>query len=222
MTTHTRFALYYTAPGSELAQRGAAWLGWDIANGHSIAPTAGPSDAVATPRKYGFHGTLKPPFRLAPDKEPAALAVAAREIANSFAAFDIPALQVTTLGSFFALTAEPNAPLAALAAACVTRTDDFRAPPTDAELERRRARRLTAPQETLLAKWGYPYVLEAFRFHLTLTGRTEKAEREHVLNQAKAHFAPCLAAPHPINAITLCGEREDGQFEELEVLPLKG
>ena len=59
MTTHTRFALYYTAPGSELAQRGAAWLGWDIANGHSIAPAAGPSDAVATPRKYGFHGTLK-------------------------------------------------------------------------------------------------------------------------------------------------------------------
>ena len=32
-------------------------------------------------------------------------------------------------------------------------------------------------QERLLEIWGYPYVLEEFRFHLTLTGHVEEEAR---------------------------------------------
>ena len=220
MTTHSRYALYYTAPGTKLAQRGAEWLGWDIATGQSLAPSVGPEASVQTPRKYGFHGTLKPPFRLAEGAEAGDLFVAARALAADIQPFEIPALRVNLLGSFLALTTEPNPPLAALAGACVTSIDAFRAPPSEAELARRRSKGLSERQESLLAAWGYPYVLEEFKFHLTLTGRTEKAERSDILEKAQAHFEPCLRAPHTIEAITLCGEREDGRFEEIEVLPL--
>ena len=49
----------------------------------------------------------------------------------------------------------------------------FARPPGAAELERRRKAGLSAAQEKMLLRWGYPYVLDEFRFHLTLTGRLQ-------------------------------------------------
>ena len=34
---------------------------------------------------------------------------------------------------------------------------------------------LTDRQEALLTQWGYPYVMEEFRFHITLTGALDPA-----------------------------------------------
>jgi len=50
-----------------------------------------------------------------------------------------------------------------------------------AELARRRTLRLTAEQDAMLARWGYPYVLEDFRFHMTLTGSLPLPERNRAL-----------------------------------------
>ena len=66
---------------------------------------------------------------------------------------------------------EPSAALQALADACVEQLDRFRAPPSDAELARRRRASLTPRQDAMLVRWGYPYVFDTWFFHMTLTRR---------------------------------------------------
>ncbi len=220
MTRHTRYAVYYAPPdGSELATFGAAWLGWDAATGQ---PTAHPDlglDAArltATPRKYGFHGTLKPPFRLAEGTTEAELSAAVVQVAAAHASFDLP-IRLARLGRFCALVPMGEAAaLAALAGDCVQALDRFRAPPTPDELAKRRAGGLTPAQEANLTTWGYPYVLDEFRFHLTLTGAIateEAAAVEAALADATAHLT---AEPMPVREICLFGEAQDGRFRILE------
>lgn len=220
--THERFAIYYTAPATELAARGAGWLGYDIATGDLCEQPEGLSELTDTPSRYGFHATLKPPFYLADGQSLADLARAARTLTLALPAFELPALHVSGLGRFLALTTTDTPALHALAAACVQELDSFRAPPSDAELARRRSKGLTDRQEALLARWGYPYVLDEFRFHMTLTDRLDPATRDAVGKRAVAHLGSTLGVPHLVSAVTLCGERADGRFQALEVLPLRG
>lgn len=221
MSAYSRYAIYYTAPGSELAKLGASWLGWDMAARREISPSKGPSEAVKRPRKYGFHATLKPPFHLAEGQKPDALLRAARQIAQEHAPFEVAPFRVAQLGAMIALTTDPSNALTGLAGACVTQLDVFRAPPSEDELARRRARGLTPAQEALLGLWGYPYVLDELRFHLTLTGPVKESGRAALMGAAEAHFSTALTTPHWFSAVTLCGERADGLFEALEVLPLR-
>ena len=67
----TRYAIYYLPPAGALADFGARWLGWDVRRGAAAVQLDLPGlrDATEAPRKYGFHGTLKPPFRLAEGQE---------------------------------------------------------------------------------------------------------------------------------------------------------
>ncbi|MEM1374099.1 MAG: DUF1045 domain-containing protein [Pseudomonadota bacterium] len=219
MTGFQRFAVYFTAPGSELAKRGATWLGWDIATGKPVPQPRILEEATQTPRRYGFHGTLKPPFVLADGYSAHDLARETRALARTLTPFEVPALNVSTLGSFLALTTDDTADLRQLASACVTELDQFRAPPSESELARRRARPLSLAQDALLRRWGYPYVGEEFRFHMTLTGRLKEDERQTLMDRAQIHFSG-LTGPQPIVAITLCGEKSDGRFQALEVIPL--
>lgn len=61
-----RFAIYYVPSKGHLADFGASWLGWDIVEARDVPQPDVPGlrDITMKPRKYGFHGTLKPPFRL--------------------------------------------------------------------------------------------------------------------------------------------------------------
>ena len=66
-----RYAVYYAPRAGAFADAAAAWLGWDAGDGRGRA-TARCAGALAIrpaitaePRRYGFHGTMKPPFRLA-------------------------------------------------------------------------------------------------------------------------------------------------------------
>ena len=84
----------------------------------------------------------------------------------------IPQLSLARLDGFFALVPGAEAAdLYALADDVVTGFDGFRAPATEAEIARRNPAALTSRQRELLDAWGYPYVLDEFRFHLTLTDR---------------------------------------------------
>ena len=94
------------------------------------------------------------------------------------------------LGGFLALMPEQADGIAALAARCVRELDRFRAPPAAAELDRRRAKGLSTAQEDLLQHWGYPYVFEEFRFHLTLTGSLPDAEADVFEALLETRFAP--------------------------------
>ncbi len=208
----SRYALYAAPPaGDTLHNLAARWLGWDAESGIDHAPAlpgfdpAEQATLTAEPRLYGFHGTLKPPFRLAPGQDIAALDQALTDFAVRRPAIVAPPLQVTQLGAFLALRpAMPCAVLDELAADCVQHFDGFRAPLNDTELAKRRAAGLSARQETYLAAWGYPYVLEEFRLHFTLTGRIADAvQRTRIAAQLTQLFAPALAPEFRLEDICL-------------------
>ena len=227
MDTHSRYAVYYLPPaGGALAAFGAAWLGWDVDRACPVPhPDLGlPAAAMTeTPRKYGFHATLKPPFRLAGGKDRAGLEAALAGLAAGIAPIGLEGLAINRLGGFLALT--PKGETAALdtaAARIVTDLDPFRAPASADETARRRAAGLTPAQERNLAEWGYPYVLDEFRFHMTLTGRLPEPEAEAALPVLSRALAPILAGPAILSEIALVGQRPDGRFETLHRYALTG
>ncbi len=220
-----RYAVYYTPEGA-LAECGAAWLGWDLARGvcvdHPDIPGLDAAKLTDTPRRYGLHGTIKPPFFLAPGTTLKMLGDALEALCTDLAPLRMDRFDVTTLGGFVALTPEGDVkPLSTLAARVVTDLDPFRAPPSQDELARRRARSLSPSQERNLERWGYPYVMEDFRFHITLTGRIKQAP-EPVAQALQDHFGPHLPRPFPIDSLTLTGQDEDGMFHEIHRFSLTG
>lgn len=226
-----RHAVYFAPePGTPLARLGAAWLGRDAEAGGAapppvdLPPGCRPlAELTATPRRYGLHGTLKPPMRLAEGRSAEAFLAAVAALAGRLAPVDLGRLQPARLGRFLALVpaAQPAA-LDALAARVVRELDPFRAPPLPEEFGRRRAAGLAARQEALLRRWGYPYVMEEFRFHLTLTGPLAPHEAAPVAAAATAHFAPALAEPARVADLAVFGEDAAGVFHAIDRFPLTG
>lgn len=226
MSDFTRYGIYYLPPAGALADFGANWLGWDVDTGTARAhPECGlpVAEITATPRKYGFHATLKPPFRVAaPHGEPELL-VAIADLCDSLAPVTLKGLALSHVGRFIALTAVGEAAqLNALAAACVTELDQFRAPAPASEIARRQASGLSARQEQLLARWGYPYVLDEFRFHMTLSGKLDDSTAEQLMTTLAPMAGPALPAPFVIDEIALVGERLDGKFQTVQRFKLLG
>lgn len=223
--SYARFAIYYLPPqGSALAEFGARWLGWDGHAGCAVTQPALPGldDITMTPAKYGFHGTLKPPFRLADGTDRAGLERATADLAATIAPAQADGLELVRLGRFLALVPSGDmAGIVRVAAACVEGLDRFRATATQDELARRRKSGLTPAQDALLTRWGYPYVMEQFRFHLTLTGPLSKAQADDWMATAQAHLPP-LPAPFAMDAVALVGERADGRFEVIQSYALSG
>ena len=224
MSGFRRYAIYYLLEPGSLADFGASWLGWNVVTGTQTAQPAveGIEAISATPRRYGFHGTLKPPFQLAVGASGDALAESTEALARTLAPVRLDGLQLSRIGSFLALTPKGDAAqLNSLAFRCVTDLDMHRRPPSDAEIERRRAAGLTQRQEQLLERWGYPYVAEEFRFHLTLSGKLDTDEIDRVAAAIASHL-PALPTPFEIASISLVGEGEDGFFRLVHRYALTG
>ena len=222
--SYSRFAIYYVPPEGALATFGATWLGWDILSGSAVPQFDVPDldDMTMTPRKYGFHGTLKPPFRLKPGQSIAELKTAVTAIANRVTPARCDGLRLTPLGRFLALTPFGDlGQLQRVAETCVRDLDGFRAPANKAELMKRRTAGLTDRQDALLTQWGYPYVMEEFRFHLTLTGKLPDGAVPHWTDAVK-QVMPDLPRPFVVDQIALCGERSDGCFELIHRYTLAG
>ncbi|HWB51753.1 MAG TPA: DUF1045 domain-containing protein [Stellaceae bacterium] len=225
-----RWAVYFApAPGSPLARFGAEWLGRDAASGDpATQPVLAAIDAerlraiTAEPRRYGFHATLKPPFVLAAGYAAAALDAAVAALACGEAPFTAPPLRLSCLSGFWALTlSAPCPPLHALAERCVGALDRFRAPAGDTELARRRRAGLTPRQDELLTRWGYPYVMDEFRFHMTLTARLDASEAAVVAPALEPLAAPLCREPLAIDALSLFHQpRRDAPFRLLRRYPL--
>jgi len=227
-----RYAIYWTPrPAGPLAAFGAAWLGRDSAVGQDVPQMALPGidpathrAATASPRRYGLHGTLKPPFALAPGATVAALEERLAAFAAASPAFAVPALALADIKGFLALV--PSAPcpaIDALAGAAVRAFDDLRAPAPQAELDRRRASGLTPRQEGHLIDWGYPYVFEDFAFHITLTERLEAAGRKSFRAILAPLVAPFCAAPCTFDAVSLLRQETPASpFVLVRRLPLGG
>ena len=217
-----RYALYWLpAPGSGLAAFGNAVLGYDNATGAPVPHPFGDLAAVtAGARVYGFHATLKAPMRLAPGAGEADLVAAARDLADGHPPVPLGPLTVAALGPFLALV--PKAPppeLGLLAAECVAALDPLRAVLSEAERAKRRPERLAPRGRALLARWGYPYVFEAFRFHMTLTDALPEPDRAAWLRRLTDAYAASEPEPAVIEAVCLLSQDGSGPFRLLARLP---
>lgn len=214
-----RYALYFTPPADDpLTRTAAAWLGRDAFSGASIAiEKADPFSAetmaalTADPRRYGFHATIKAPFELARGQTEKRLIDHFETFCAAQPAFDIPSVVVGELGPFFALIpAETHRSLQDFAAAVVEAFEPFRAPLSDADIARRNPGRLSETQHACLLRWGYPYVMDEFRFHMTLSNPVEPAQADAMRRLANARFASFTGKPLRISGLALFIEPERG------------
>ena len=198
-----RAALYY-APEAEdpLWARGCAWLGRNPETGEILA-SAYPA-LTAAPRRYGFHATLKAPIPLRHGLD--AFVQDATALAARTSMFDLAPLKVTALGTFLALCYEACPAMDALAADCVVALDHHRLP-EDAAAQAKRAAGRSGKQTAYIARWGYPFVLDEFQFHMTIS---ESMENNPLAAVAAAFFAPALALPRRVGSLAVFVEDTPG------------
>jgi putative phosphonate metabolism protein len=216
-----RYAIYFApAHGSPWWAFGAHWLGRDERDDTALVQPAlaqmAPDELqeiTAQPRRYGFHATLKAPFTLSGGHTQDDLATRMQALAARLKPVALGSMQAAMLGDFVALVpaSVPDA-LVALAAACVTDLDDLRAPLSAADLLRRRVEHLNAREQALLQLYGYPHVLERFRFHHTLSGPVALPVAQRLLQAAAAPVAQLNAtAPLVLDRLCLFVEAAPGQ-----------
>ena len=83
---------------------------------------------------------------------------------------------------------------------------------TEGEIAKRRPERLSPRQRQLLDIWGYPYVMEEFQFHLTLSDDLPEAVADAVAPVLADWLAPVLPRPFVIDNLCLMGEDAAGRF----------
>jgi hypothetical protein len=202
----SRFAIYFAPARDSLL--------WQTAQDWLTQPDLAPLTVSA--RKYGFHATIKAPMTLALDlaELDAALSAFADEhgpvVLNGFA----PRL----IDGFLALTTVPQPdPLTQLATEVVEAFEPFRAPLSESEVARRLKAPLTPRQVELVHAYGYPYVLEQFLFHMTLTDRLSAELQAPMVERATGWFAETLAEPIRLDRLVVFEEPEPGAaFERLD------
>ena len=217
-----RVAIYAAPPvSSAFWLAGSHWLGRCAHTGQALTQpvVAGWSaralaDLTADPRRYGWHATLKAPFRLAPGHTLQTLCDALQRLCAGRTPVDWPALQVQTMGRFLALRPQTDSPaLHALAADCVRQLQSLAMPLTADELARRRRAGLSPQQDALLQAWGYPHVLDAFRVHWSLTGPLEPdvhdRDAQMALTEAAMRHFQGVTVP-PLHALSVFIEPEPG------------
>lgn len=226
-----RYAIYYTPePSSPLAQFGAGVIGYDPAAKtdvpHLRIDGIAPSELAAAteaPRKYGFHATLVAPFYLSNEAE-RDLLKALDDFCNRVEPVRLGSLQVARLGDFLALTPKAhNRSLNELAAHCVAFFNGFRAPLSAEDLARRSNGRLSPRQRANLERWGYPYVFEDFRFHMTLTGLLAAGESERLLPALTKAYQPLADHGLAVDALSLVRQSApNSRFEVIARRLLRG
>jgi putative phosphonate metabolism protein len=227
-----RYALYFTPPKDDpLNGLASRWLGRDAFAGE-LYPTSPygdvsceEQDAVTEePRRYGFHATLKAPFELAASVTESDLMGVAADFARRTAPFVVPKLVLGQLGRFFALVPDRLYPeLQNFSASVVRAFEPLRAALSDADIARRKPDELDEAHRANLLRWGYPYVIDEFRFHMTLTGPVA-AERQPVVSSVlRETFAAHIGQPLSISGVAVFVEETRGApFIVRSWLPLGG
>ncbi len=207
-----RYAIYFSpAKDHPLTEAASRWLGRDAFSGTLHDDHSAFADVTAEPRRYGFHATLKAPFELSEKYSEADLLSAFDDFAANQSAFDIPRVVVDALGPFFALVPDRTyQPLQDFAAEIVDHFDRFRAPLSESDIARRRPQSLTESQRQNLSLWGYPYVMDDFRFHMTLTGRVDDSEATGLRDILTSEFSEFTDRPLSVSGIALFAEETRG------------
>jgi len=232
LATPYRCAVYFVPDiYSQWWQLGSQWLGRCAATRQAMQQPVLPGitssmqrASTSEPRRYGWHATLKAPFKIMPSENLKTVVSALSQLAKTLPAFEIPELKVSTQGGFLALRPEGAEPdIQRTAAACVKTMQRFAKPLSDADLTRRRLAGLTPQQDRLLLAWGYPYVLEEFQFHFSLTGSLNGLDadvRAAWVQAAQSYFGDLGACRFDRLALFVEPER-GGDFELLETVALR-
>jgi len=201
LATPYRCAVYFVPDiRSSWWQAGSEWLGRCAATGKSMTQPqlTGISSAeqwarTSEPRRYGWHATLKAPFKIRPSENLKSIMSGLQALADKLPAFELPTMQVRTDSGFIALRPKGDLTLInATADACVKELHSYAAPLSKADLDRRRQAPLTPKQDRLLVEWGYPYVFDEFNFHLSLTNKLDDMTGEECaawVDAAQLHFS---------------------------------
>jgi hypothetical protein len=214
-----RYAICFTPPASDpLSLVAANWLGRNVFSGDMLEPPAVRGLGIheiafhtAVPRRYGFHGVLKAPFHLSGDMSESQLLRDLMRFAGTFAPFQISRLEIARLGSFYSLM--PSAPcgqIQYLASAIVQEFDRYRAPLSEADIERSDPDGLSAAQFANLHRWGNPYVMDEFRFHMPVTGSINAIDMPRIEPALRTIFEPVLKEPVMVSNVALMIEEGTG------------
>jgi 2'-5' RNA ligase len=233
MMNPLRYAVYVAPPPERALWRfGSDVIGRDAASGQQRPGFAAAGfdaeawrDMTSEPRRYGFHATIKAPFRLAEDASLSDLSAALAALAHANRPFAAGPLAVSALSlaegaAFVALTPRaPSTEIAQLEERIVVGLDAFRAPLDESERARRDPARLTERQRETFERWGYPHALAEFRLHFTLTNALVEADR--VVAALEREFERRVADPTLIvDALALFIQKPDGEFVVDQRFPL--
>ncbi|HZY69253.1 MAG TPA: DUF1045 domain-containing protein [Devosia sp.] len=203
-----RYAIYF-APARDalLWQLGTQWLAQPDLESLTISA-----------RRYGFHATLKAPMKLSPSSELKSLRDALCSFTEVRPPVALTGLAPHMIDGFLALTADPQPEaLTALASEVVREFDDFRELLTLDERERRLKAPLSDRQIELVDLYGYPYVLDQFQFHMTLSDRLTEDLQQPLLERAEAWFAKALAETVLLDRLVVFAEPEPrAAFQRLD------
>lgn len=214
-----RFAIYYAPSAtSNLWERAATWLGRDAADGDLFnGPVAGIDrnrllNLTQSANRYGFHATIKAPMALFEDRSEADLRAALTRFAAQHEPFSLGRLKLASLYGFLALVVDgEHERLQDFAAHVVEDFDPFRAPMTVKDRAARASAGLSERQIELLDAYGYPYVFEEFRYHMTLTDRLADADAMDIAQAATTWFGPVLEEEVVLDRLSLFHEPDSGK-----------
>lgn len=219
-TAESRFAIYYVPPrDSAWWEAGCRWLARDPESGEALEPPLLPALAERSrdvrsvsraPQRYGWHATLIAPARCAPGVSLDQVTERARAWACRQQAFSLQ-VEAAALERFVAIipaTDDGAAAMRTLAADALHAFAPLRAQPSEHDRRRRLSVNLTERQRELLDRWGYPYVLDAFRFHMTLSDSIDGDLRQLLIDWWRTQV-PTLG-PLPIEGAALFVEPRAG------------
>lgn len=224
-----RYAVSYAPRPGAFADRAAAWLGWDANLGRNAVQThipglpVPPVELTRGPRQQGFHGALRASF--CPNDRVRMVEIDARlsTLAAASSKIVCDGLELKNFDGILALMpVGPTTVIDDLAADVVKATNDLRGDLSAADIASHRTDLLTPRQYGLLLRWGHPFVMEEFRFHMMLTDRLAPEIAAKVMRILSAYLEPTLPKPFVIEDICLFGEGEDQRFHLIHRYALTG
>ena len=223
-----RYAIYFTPRRDEpLAEFGRRWFGFDTETRQPVPAEQRwpvPTGLLRSPARYGFHATLKAPFRLREGRTEDELFKAVQALANEWTPQPLGLLTPRELGSFLALQQSlPNPRVDDLAFACVRDLDPFRQPLTEEERDRIFSKGISRRQKANVFTWGYPYVGDEYVFHMTLTSILAPHEIEPWTTKVLEWGMDYLAQPVVLRDLCVFAQASpQAPFHLLERFPLRG
>lgn len=232
MKKYSRYAIFYAPPKeSNLEEFGRYWFGWDPLNAKlinnkrrinylnrfGIKNLINIDKNVLIAKKYGFHGTLIPPFKLNKNYSTNTLFKKTEEIAKKLKKFKFYKFKLKKINNFYAFVQnKKNNNINKLSNRLVRELFKFRSPLTKKEIDRRNPSKLSKLQLNILYKWGYPYLMSEFNFHMTLASEVTGNKLYLELKKIERNKEIILNEINNFDKIYIFGENQKGMFENLE------